>query len=52
MATHRDPITRHQIKIAKQTLRYSDAGALIMGGMSKERAREILRKHNVKFTED
>ncbi len=34
---------QHQIKIAKQTLRYSDVGALIMGGMTKEQARDVLR---------
>jgi hypothetical protein len=49
---HRDPITKHQIKIAKQTLRYSDVGARIMGGMTKPEARAILKKYNVKFTED
>ena len=35
--------TQHQVKIAKQTLRYSDAGALIMGGMTKAQARDVLR---------
>jgi len=35
---------RHQIKIAKDTLRMSDAGAMIMGGMTKEKARKILGK--------
>ena len=34
---------RHQFKIAKSTLRMSDAGALIMGGMSKLEARQFLR---------
>jgi hypothetical protein len=33
---------KHQFKIAKQTLRYSDVGALIMGGMTKDEAREFL----------
>ncbi len=32
----------HQIKIAKQTLRYSDIGASIMGGMTKPQARLLL----------
>lgn len=36
---------KHQIKIAKATLRYSDAGALIMGGMDKAQARTILQQH-------
>ena len=39
-----DVFTKHQVKIAKQTLRYSDAGARIMGGMTKEQAREVLQK--------
>lgn len=34
---------KHQIRIAKDTLRMSDTGALIMGGMTKEEARKILR---------
>jgi hypothetical protein len=33
---------KHQLRIAKQTLKYSDAGASIMGGPSKEEAREII----------
>lgn len=35
---------RHQKKIALDTLRLSDAGASIMGGMSKEEARTFLKK--------
>ena len=34
---------QHQLKIAKSTLRMSDAGAWIMGGMSKDEARAFLR---------
>lgn len=33
---------KHQLKIAKDTLRMSDVGARIMGGMSKEEARAFL----------
>jgi hypothetical protein len=33
---------KHQVRIAKQTLRYSDIGATIMGGMSKHTARQVL----------
>jgi hypothetical protein len=40
-----DVFAKHQLKIARQTLRYSDAGALIMGGMTKEEARLILAKN-------
>ena len=33
---------RHQLKIARDTLKMSDAGARIMGGPTKEEAREII----------
>ncbi len=33
---------QHQFKIAKSTLRLSDVGARILGGMSKEEARLFL----------
>ena len=33
---------RHQLKIARDTLKMSEAGALIMGGPSHEEAREII----------
>jgi len=35
---------RHQLKIARSTLKMSDAGALIMGGMTKQEAREVIKK--------
>lgn len=35
---------RHQFKIAKDTLRLSDAGVLIMGGMTKPEARTFLKR--------
>jgi len=43
---------RHQIAIAKKTLQYSDVGAAIMGGMSKDEARAVLKKHGISFRED
>jgi len=43
----KDPATWHQIQIAKKTLRMPDAMLGVMGGMTKEEAKEILRKHNV-----
>lgn len=43
---------KHQIAIAKKTLQYSDVGASIMGGMTKEEARAILKKHNIAFSEE
>jgi hypothetical protein len=30
---------KHQLKIARKTLKLSDAGALILGGMTKAEAR-------------
>ena len=38
----------HQVKIARRTLRCSDIGALILGGMTKEEAREVLRRATVR----
>ncbi len=35
---------KHQVAIAKKTLRMSDMGANIMGGMTKEQAREVLAR--------
>ncbi len=40
------------IKIAKQTLSYSDVGAKIMGGMSKREAREVLVQFGIKYKEE
>lgn len=42
---------KHQIAIAKQTLRLSDAGAMILGGMTKEEARSVLRE-KARWTSD
>lgn len=41
--TSTDVVGQHQLKIAKSTLRMSDVGARIMGGMTKEEARKFLR---------
>ena len=35
---------RHQLKVARDTLKMSDIGALIMGGPSKPEAREIIER--------
>lgn len=35
---------KHQFKIAKDTLRLSDAGVFIMGGMTKTEARTFLKR--------
>lgn len=42
---------KHQIRIAKDTLKLSDVGARIMGGMTKDEARNLLRRFGVKFNE-
>jgi hypothetical protein len=39
-----DTFKQHQKKIAVQTLKLSDAGAAILGGMTKSEARNFLRK--------
>lgn len=33
---------RHQLRIARDTLKMSDVGALVMGGPSKDDARRII----------
>ncbi len=35
---------KHQLRIARDTLRMSDVGARIMGGMTKAEARLIVRR--------
>ena len=35
---------KHQLKIARDTLKMSDIGIQIMGGMTKQEAREIIFK--------
>ena len=35
---------RHQLKIARATLKMSDVGAMIMGGMTKAEAQIIINK--------
>ena len=37
-----DTFQKHQLKIARDTLRMSDAGAAIMGGMAKDEARRFM----------
>lgn len=41
---------KHQKRIAKDTLKMSDAGASIMGGMTKEEARQVLQRLGVSRT--
>jgi hypothetical protein len=35
---------KHQLRIARDTLKMSDIGARIMGGMTKDEAREIIKR--------
>ena len=42
MSKHLTVPERHQLKVARKTLTYSDAGAFIMGGPTKEEARAII----------
>lgn len=35
---------KHQLKIARSTLKMSDAGAIVMGGMTKEEAKKVIKK--------
>lgn len=35
---------KHQLKVAKDTLKLSDAGVFILGGMTKKEAKEIIKK--------
>ena len=39
-----DIFQKHQLRIAKDTLKMSDTGTLIMRGMTKEEAKNIIRK--------
>jgi len=42
---------KHRIKIAKDTLKMSDTGARIMGGMSKVEARKVLDEFGIRYKE-
>ena len=35
---------KHQLRIARKTLKMSDVGVLVMGGMTKQEARIIIKK--------
>ena len=35
---------QHQLNIARKTLKMSDVGARIMGGMTKEQARDVIKR--------
>jgi len=48
----KDVPTQHQIRIAEETLKMSDVMARVMGGMTKDEARAILRKYRIRFKEN
>ena len=39
-----DIFDKHQLKIARSTLKMSDVGVRIMGGMTKEEAKEVIHR--------
>ena len=43
-----DVFAKHQIKIARSTLKMHDVGVSIMGGMTKEEASDVLKKYGLK----
>ena len=42
---------QHQLKIARSTLRMTDEGATIMGGMTKTEARRALRENSASMAQ-
>jgi cytochrome c-type biogenesis protein CcmH/NrfG len=41
-----DVFLRERLKIARKTLRMNDVGVLVMGGMTKAEARQLLREQS------
>lgn len=41
----------HQLQVAKKTLKNTDAGAMLMGGMSKDEANKLVKSYGVKIEE-
>lgn len=46
-----DVFAKHQIKIARSTLKMHDVGVGVMGGMTKDEAREVLKKYGLETKE-
>ena len=46
--SQRDVFEKNKMKTARDTLKMSDIGVEIMGGMTKDEARKILHKHGAK----
>ena len=47
-----DVFDKHQLRVAKATLRLSNAGAKIVGGMTKEEARLVIKRLTGKYSEE
>ena len=43
-----DIFERRQLKIARDTLKMSDVGAMVMGGVTKAEAKEIIKRLTAK----
>lgn len=43
---------QHQLRIARQTLRMNDVMARVMGGMTKDEAREVIKRLTGKAAKD
>lgn len=46
-----DFLDQHQIAIARRTLEMNDACVSIMGGMTMDEARAVLKKNGISFEE-
>lgn len=44
-------VDKHQLRIARQTLRLSHVGARIMGRMTKNQAKQIIAKYEARKTD-
>lgn len=40
-------VRKHQLKIARKTIRMTDSAVKILGGMTKEEARQIINREKV-----
>jgi len=43
---------KHQLKIARDTLKMNDVMAKILGGMTKEEAREVIKRFTGKYPKE
>jgi hypothetical protein len=45
-------LDKHKIAIARRTLEMNDVGVSIMGGMTMDEARAVLKKNGIGFREE